>query len=432
MTIRREFLSDTETPVSLLTALESGFACVALFESVEGSERWARRSLIALSREPTRLASSPGEVEPLVRGLGLLRTPDSLLDGCFGYFTWEAAQAFMALPVQPQSAQPLAEFFKPEVVLLYDHRRHVVEALFRTAEVEEFCMAALREPRASQLAEISEPKRVTAQRLVSHEEYCARVERAKEYIAAGDAFQIVLSQRFTAPAKPMLDVYRYLRRDNPSPYLFYLRTPHLEAAGASPETLVRVEDGTVTVRPLAGTRRRGRNEDEDRALATELLADEKERAEHIMLVDLGRNDVGRVAARGTVKVEPLMTVERYSHVMHLVSEVRGELREDCDALDAFASAFPAGTLSGAPKKRAMEIIAELEGAARGLYGGAVGYFAGTHACDFAIAIRTAWREADRCAMQAGAGVVFDSQAAAEDEECLRKAASPLAACGAKL
>jgi anthranilate synthase component 1 len=432
MTIRREFLSDTETPVSLLAALESGFACVALYESVEGSERWARRSLLALSREPTRLATTPDEVKPLVESLGLAREPKSLLEGAFGYFTWEAAQAFIPLPNLPAATQPLAEFFKPEVVLLYDHRRHVVEALFRDDKVEKFCMDALARPRPMQLVELTEAKRVVAKRHVTREAYVARVERAKDYIAAGDAFQIVVSQRFSAPAKPMLDVYRYLRRDNPSPYLFYLRTPQLEAAGASPETLVRVENGTVTVRPLAGTRRRGRNETEDQALAAELLADEKERAEHVMLVDLGRNDVGRVAAAGTVRVEPLMQVERYSHVMHLVSEVQGALREDCDALAAFASAFPAGTLSGAPKKRAMEIIGELEQAPRGLYGGAVGYFAGSHACDFAIAIRTAWREGDHCALQAGAGVVYDSQPIAEDEECLRKAASPLAACGAKL
>jgi anthranilate synthase component 1 len=318
-------------------------------------------------------------------------------------------------------------------VLLYDHTKHAIDLHTCDATTEAALLKKLDAPRA--YAQLEPAATVRVERQFSAAEYRARVKRAKGYIAAGDAFQIVLSQKLSMQvAGSLFDAYRRLRRQNPSPYLYYIRTENLEAAGASPETLVRVEDDMVHVRPIAGTRARGRTPAEDRALEAELLADPKERAEHLMLVDLGRNDVGRVSEAGSVRVEPMMVVERYSHVMHIVSEVSGRLRAEKTALEAFASVFPAGTLSGAPKKRAMEIIAELEGTPRGLYGGAVGYFSSVRSCDFAIAIRTIWKGAagTACTVQAGAGIVFDSEPEAENQECLKKAASPLLSVGGVL
>jgi len=259
-------------------------------------------------------------------------------------------------------------------------------------------------------------------------EYGRMVRAAKRYIRAGDIFQVVLSQRLErqTSASP-LDVYRALRSLNPSPYMFLLELGEVTLAGASPEMLVRVENGVVETRPIAGTRPRGRSEAEDSRLAEELLADPKERAEHVMLVDLGRNDIGRVAAAGSVEVPELMVVERYSHVMHIVSSVRGRLRPDCDAFDALGACFPAGTLSGAPKVRAMEIIAEQEPVARGPYGGCVGYFGWDGNMDTCIAIRTVALKDGMAYIQAGAGLVADSDPDREYEECLHKARAVLTA-----
>ncbi|MDH5589974.1 MAG: anthranilate synthase component I, partial [Gemmatimonadota bacterium] len=263
----------------------------------------------------------------------------------------------------------------------------------------------------------------------TREDFEAGVERIREYIRAGDAFQVVLSQRLGVrlDATPF-DLYRALRTLNPSPYLYFLEMDGLTLVGSSPEVLVRVEDDVVTVRPIAGTRPRGRTPEEERALADDLLADQKELAEHRMLVDLGRNDVGRVAEYGTVTVPDLMVVERYSHVMHLVSQVEGRLREGLSAMDVFKACFPAGTVSGAPKIRAMEIIDELEPVRRGPYAGAVGYFNyGGHTMDTAITIRTVVVKDGKAYVQAGAGVVFDSVAASEYEETLNKARALLRA-----
>jgi anthranilate synthase component 1 len=259
-------------------------------------------------------------------------------------------------------------------------------------------------------------------------EFVRMVERGKEYIAAGDVFQVVLSQRFEVPvtASPV-DLYRALRVVNPSPYMYFLRLGPLAVVGSSPEVLVRCEEGAVAVRPIAGTRRRGVDDDEDRRLARELAADEKERAEHLMLVDLGRNDVGRVARTGSVRVEDFMTIERYSHVMHLVSHVRGDLAAGKTPYDVLRACFPAGTLSGAPKIRAMEIIDELEPTRRGLYGGAVGYVSFSGNLDTCITIRTIVVDGDRAYIQAGAGIVADSDPAAEYEETVNKAKGMLAA-----
>jgi anthranilate synthase component 1 len=266
---------------------------------------------------------------------------------------------------------------------------------------------------------------------MSREDYVSMVSAAKEYIAAGDIIQVVPSQRFEAPltAHPF-NLYRSLRTINPSPYMFYLRLGDFTLAGASPETMVRVEGQHLTLRPIAGTRRRGAGELEDQALERELLADPKELAEHVMLVDLGRNDVGRVAKIGSVNVTELMTVERYSHVMHIVSNVVGELSDGMDAFDAFRATFPQGTVSGAPKIRAMEIIDELEPVRRGVYAGAVGYFSFTGNTDTAIALRTLLIKGDRVYIQAGGGVVADSDPLAEYEESCNKARAMIRALSA--
>jgi anthranilate synthase component 1 len=263
---------------------------------------------------------------------------------------------------------------------------------------------------------------------VSREQYHGNVERAKEYIAAGDIFQVVPSQRFSRPttADPVT-IYRALRTINPSPYMFLLRTGEGDLVGASPELLVRVQEGEVLTHPIAGTRRRGRDQAEDTALAEELLHDEKERAEHLMLVDLGRNDIGRVSEPGTVRVPDFMFVEKYSHVMHLVSHVTGRLRGDTSALDALRACFPAGTVSGAPKIRAMEIIAELEGTRRGVYAGCVGHVGFNGDLDTCIALRTMVVKDGVAYVQAGGGVVADSDPEAEYQESGNKAAALLRA-----
>ncbi|MDE2328728.1 MAG: anthranilate synthase component I, partial [Rhodospirillales bacterium] len=254
------------------------------------------------------------------------------------------------------------------------------------------------------------------------ETYLDMVKRAKEYIAAGDIFQVVLSQRFEAPFDlPPFSLYRALRRTNPSPYLYYLDFGGFALAGSSPEILVRVRDGEVTIRPIAGTRPRGKTEEEDKALAVELLADPKERAEHLMLLDLGRNDVGRVAEIGSVNVTESFVIERFSHVMHISSNVEGRIRPEADALDALIAGFPAGTLSGAPKVRAMEIIEEFEPSRRGLYGGCIGYFAANGTMDTCIALRTALIRDGRLYVQAGVGIVADSDPDAELAESHAKA-----------
>jgi anthranilate synthase component 1 len=254
------------------------------------------------------------------------------------------------------------------------------------------------------------------------EQFGAMVRRAKEYIFAGDIFQVVLSQRFEAPfALPPLALYRALRRVNPAPFLYFLDYGGFAVAGSSPEILVRLRDGTVTLRPIAGTRPRGATPHEDKALEEELLADPKERAEHLMLLDLGRNDVGRVAAIGTVRVTDQFYIERYSQVMHIVSNVEGKLNPKHDAIDALAAGFPAGTVSGAPKVRAMEIIDELETEKRGIYAGCVGYFSASGEMDTCIVLRTALVKDGVMYVQAGAGIVADSDPALEQQECVNKA-----------
>jgi anthranilate synthase component 1 len=386
-------------------------------------------------------ARAPADVEELPRFWG----------GAVGYFAYDVVRQIERLADAPEDDLHLPDglFAFTDIVLAIDNLRgramaiaavpvdeaasdEELQALYdgasdRTAQLVARLAEADPPP---PLALSGEPEEDPPfQSSMKRETYEAGVERIREYIRAGDAFQVVLSQRlgFSLEATPF-DLYRALRSLNPSPYLYFLELDGVSLVGSSPEVLVRLEDDTVTVRPIAGTRPRGRTPEEERALADDLLADEKELAEHRMLVDLGRNDVGRVAEYGSVTVPDLMVVERYSHVMHLVSQVEGRLREGLSALDVFRACFPAGTVSGAPKVRAMEIIDELETVRRGPYAGAVGYFNyGGKSMDTAITIRTVVATAGSAYVQAGAGIVADSDPAKEYEETLNKARALLKA-----
>jgi anthranilate synthase component 1 len=468
----REFLFDVDTAVTAYAKLAEppfGF----LLESVVGGEQWARYSFLGtrpsgawklergavswwspeagwqpvetsdpLADLDARLrARVPAEVEELPRFWG----------GAVGYFAYDVVRQIERLPNAPKDDLGLPDglFVFTDIVLAIDNlkgramalaavpvddartdaelRARYDDAARRTAEV----ITRLAERDAPPPLELAaEPDRDPAfESSMTRAEYEVGVERIREYIRAGDAFQVVLSQRlrFALDATPF-ELYRGLRSLNPSPYLYFLELDGVSLVGSSPEVLVRVEDGVVTVRPIAGTRPRGRTPEEERELADDLRADEKELAEHRMLVDLGRNDVGRVAEFGTVTVPDLMVVERYSHVMHLVSQVEGRLRSGLGAIDVFRACFPAGTVSGAPKVRAMEIIDELEKTRRGTYAGAVGYFAyGGLSMDTAITIRTVLVTKGEAFVQAGAGIVADSDPAREYDETLNKARALLRA-----
>ncbi len=477
-----ELLADLETPVSVYLKVAGDDPYTFLLESVEGGERIARYSFVGLDPymvltvrgrlatlewrigpragerdevacdDPLRLIEAELARSRLVKVPGLPR----FHGGAVGYLGYETVARFERLPVP--EADPLAIpesiFCFTETMLVFDHLRrslrvvaHVrldddLEANYAQAvETIERIRCRLNEGMASGLAAGAGRTRAggfdsgtrpgavsTASFLTSRERFEHIVEQAKEYIMAGDIFQVVLSQRFARPVQAApFTVYRALRSINPSPYLYYLNLGELQVAGASPELLVRVEEGEVILRPLAGTRPRGSDTASDLAMEQELKADEKERAEHLMLVDLARNDVGRVSAPGSVRVTEFMEVERYSHVMHLVSHVTGRLRSDLTPYDALRAAFPAGTLSGAPKVRAMEIIAELEGERRGIYGGAVGYFSHAGNLDMAITLRTLLLKDGVAYGQVGAGIVADSIPEKEYEETLHKAGAALRA-----
>ena len=310
---------------------------------------------------------------------------------------------------------------RQKLILIANMKLNEVEVNYNKAVLELRQLADLlrngtkkQEPPARLLGEV--------QPLFDKEQYCAMVEKAKEHIREGDIFQIVLSNRLSAPFEgSLLNTYRVLRTINPSPYMFYFAGTDVEVAGASPETLVKLENGVLHTFPLAGTRPRGKTEEEDKALEAELLADEKELAEHNMLVDLGRNDLGKISRFGTVEVEKLHSIERFSHVMHIGSTVRGIIREDKDALDAIEAVLPAGTLSGAPKIRACQLIGDLENNKRGIYGGAIGYIDFTGNMDTCIAIRIAYKKNGRVFVRSGAGIVADSDPEKEYQECLNKA-----------
>ncbi|MFA9459452.1 anthranilate synthase component I [Thiohalorhabdus methylotrophus] len=455
----REILSDLETPVSAFLKL-AGKPRSFLLESVEGGEKWGRYSILGLpAREwvtlrggtftryfDGRVVEEVTEEDPLgrlrawVNGVhvapveGLPR----FAGGAVGYFSYDTVRYIEAIPEANPDPLGMADAFlvRTEQLLVFDNLTGKLQliqpadpgddpeaAYVGACEQIEASVAALRRP----LPERSMPSPMAMRESDFHHhtsraDFEAGVERAKEYIRAGDIMQVVLSQRFSVPfSAPPFDVYRALRTLNPSPYMYFLDTGEAQIVGSSPEILVRLEGGRVTVRPIAGTRRRGRSEEEDRYLEQELLADPKERAEHLMLLDLARNDVGRVSVTGTVAVDDPFSVERYSHVMHMESNVAGHIRPDCDAFDALRAALPAGTLSGAPKVRAMEIIEELEGLRRGVYGGAVGHIShASHQMDTAIAIRTAVIKDGWFHVQSGAGIVADSDPATEYEETMSK------------
>ncbi|MBI5586578.1 MAG: anthranilate synthase component I [Deltaproteobacteria bacterium] len=457
--VYREILSDLETPVALLRKL-SGTSCHFLLESMEGGDKWGRYSFLAGDPE---MVIKIREEEILVRTKGgTTREPHGgdplgwlknllgryrpvavpglprFYGGAVGFFGYETVNFFERLPhrKQPGPLPDEAVFLITDTLLIFDHLRQkllVVACAFMEGktDLEEVYREQIRKIEAliqKLRAPVQETDRMeerpcpALEAQMSSEEFQDLVRRAKEYIMAGDIIQVVLSQRFQsrAPADPWT-LYRALRSINPSPYLFYLKMEELVLIGSSPEVLVRQVGQAAELRPIAGTRKRGGNERSDRELAQELAADPKERAEHIMLVDLGRNDLGRIARTGTVEVSELMTVERYSHVMHLVSHIRAEVAAGLDCFDVFRAAFPAGTLTGAPKIRAMEIIHELEPGPRGPYGGAVGYFSFDGNMDFCITIRTIVIDGRTLSIQAGAGIVADSDPAAEYQETLNKA-----------
>ena len=460
----REIVADTETPVgAALKLFEEGRGDFVL-ESVEGGEVRGRYSLIGLDPDLVfRASGDRAEInalwqrdrdafEPCESGtLEALRdlvaacrcdVPDELppaLACLVGHFGYETIGLVEKLPRPGEDPLELPDmlFVRPTVLLVFDR---LSDALFCIAPVwREGAISDAEERIDEVLRRLGRPAPAERVDAAAHPEpalaptmaavdYAAMVLRAKDYIEAGDIFQVVLSQRFTSPfTLPPMALYRALRRVNPSPFLYFLDMPGFAIVGSSPEILVRVRKGEVTIRPIAGTRPRGATSADDRLAERELLADPKERAEHLMLLDLGRNDVGRVAESGSVAVTESFTVERYSHVMHIVSNVTGRLDASKDAIDALFAGFPAGTVSGAPKVRACEIIAELEPATRGPYAGGVGYFAPDGSVDSCIVLRTAVVKDGTMHVQAGAGIVADSDPAYEQRECEAKAGALLAA-----
>jgi anthranilate synthase component 1 len=460
-----EWVADTETPISVFKRLEPPQPCF-LLESVEGGENLGRYSFLGWNPlwtlhykngrgvfgDPAggRKTVTGPPLEILAERLGEYRCPDLNLSrffgGAVGYFAYDLVRYFEDLPSRAPDdlTLPDLEVMFPGTVLVFDHVQHTLKAIINTAvgerpeETYAGAVALIGRLR-TQLAEAPPdyiPVRATATRPAGEpvranttpEAFRAAVRQAKEYIAAGEILQVVLSVRFDLPLEDApFEIYRRLRSINPSPYLFYLDTGRIIAVGASPEMLVRVEDGAVRTRPIAGTRPRGRDAATDQALERELRSDAKEAAEHLMLVDLGRNDLARVCRAGSVQVPRFMEVERYSHVMHLTSEVAGVLAPGESPLSALRAAFPAGTVSGAPKVRAMEIIEELETNRRGVYAGAVGYIGLNGNLDTCIAIRTAVITGARVYVQAGAGIVADSDPEREYQEVLHKASALLRA-----
>jgi anthranilate synthase component 1 len=471
--VMRERLADLETPVSAFAKLRP-LGGAFLLESAEGGERMGRYSFIGVAPR-TRLYFRDGEVvaerdasdvdfdvprRPSADAMTHALAPDPLdalraelaryrrashpglprfSGGAVGFVSYEAARRFEKLPLaknDPYAPTGLPEmvFGIYDTVVAFDHLRHTLTVL---AHDDAAMPGAASRMIDRVFARLDAPLPAFARPSTSEteirangtpEEYMARVTRARELIADGDCIQIVLAQRFdVTPAPDPLALYRALRHVNPSPYMFLLETTSATLVGASPEPFVRVENGKVVMHPIAGTRPRGKDDEEDAMNEAELRASEKERAEHVMLVDLARNDIGRVSRAGTVKVKELMRVDRFSHVMHLTSVVEGELKPELDALDAFRACFPAGTVSGAPKIRAMERIAELETDQRGPYAGAVGYLGFDGALDTCITIRTATIARGVCRIQAGAGIVADSEPAAEEAETRAKARALLRA-----
>jgi anthranilate synthase component I len=472
--VAREFLFDSDTGVSAYHKLRRppfGF----LLESLVGGEKWARYTFVGTAprsawrleaggrvstwspeagwSEARPVADPLGELDATLRAARPVAVPGlpRFFGGAVGYLGYDVIRYIEQLPHAPPDPLGLPEalLIFTDTVLAIDNifgRAHAVTTADLTfardasevrrcydravARLDAVVDALASRPAPAPLELPAAVADVPFASSYSREAFECAVQRIREYIVAGDAFQVVLSQRLTVPLRrDALDVYRALRALNPSPYLFFLELDGITLVGSSPEVLVRVEEGTVTVRPIAGTRARGRSDEEDTRLCAELLADDKERAEHLMLVDLGRNDVGRVARFGSVRVPAIMNIEKYSHVLHMVSQVDGELRDGLSAIDVFRACFPAGTVSGAPKIRAMEIIDELEPVRRGVYTGAIGYWDASGDCDWNIAIRTISVVNGVAYFHAGGGIVADSTPEGEYEETLVKATGMMRALG---
>jgi anthranilate synthase component 1 len=458
--IYREVLADTETPVSALMKLCSK-PHVFLLESVEGGEKWGRYTFLGsdahiifkvkgedvLVQENGQIHRYKHEGDPMrfLKGLLHVYRPvpvDGLprfYGGAVGFLSYDMVRYFEKIPDRAKEDLKTddAIFLITDTLMIFDNVRHTIKAVACAVTEGRKDLRAVYDEATKKIDLMIEVLRSPAEKRelcrearedglplsnMTPEYFKAMVRRAKDYIVSGDVIQVVLSQRFQRENRvDPIDLYRALRYINPSPYLFFLKLGDLILIGSSPEVMVRLEEGVAELRPIAGTRKRGRDEQEDRILSDELLQDPKERAEHVMLVDLGRNDLGRIARIGSVQVDQFMVVERYSHVMHLVSHIQAHVSSDKDAFDLLRATFPAGTLSGAPKIRAMEIIDELEPCRRGPYGGAVGYFSYTGNMDFCITIRTMLIKDGRTFIQAGAGIVADSDPEAEYQETVSKA-----------
>ena len=455
-----EILSDICTPIEALKILKNISTHCYLLESAQPSEKWGRYTFLGLDPKMEITCRSgvmkAGELtfetqdpsQTLREILAQYKSPrfaslPTFTGGLVGYFAYDYLG--YSEPKARTGAQDTENFKDVDLMLFdqviaFDHLRQkivlIVNMQLDAKDLEtSYNKAVLRLDQLAQLLQTGTPKREPAGRLLGEvtplfdkDAYCEMVEKAKHAIHEGEIFQIVLSNRLAAPFEgSLLGAYRMLRTINPSPYMFYFSGTDVEVAGASPETLVKLEDGVLHTFPLAGTRPRGRTDEEDKALEAELLADEKELAEHDMLVDLGRNDLGKVSRFGTVEVEKLHSIERYSHVMHIGSTVRGQLRPECDALDAIEAVLPAGTLSGAPKIRACQLIGELENNKRGIYGGAIGYIDFTGNMDTCIAIRIAYKKNGQVFVRSGAGIVADSVPEKEYQECINKAQAVVSA-----
>jgi anthranilate synthase component 1 len=455
--VSRWISADMETPVSAYRKLCGDTPYSFLLESVEGGAVLGRYSIIGFAPdfiwrsektkrqtlESLREALKASHIDDVPADM-----PPMAVSGLFGYMGYDMVRMIENIPDKnPDEINvPESILVRPTVLAIFDNVKKMIclvspvyehaknskksaQDVFKasTAKIENAIEALDKSiDNAPAATALSTPLNITSN--MKPEEYKNAVTKAIDYIHQGEIFQVVLAQRFTVDFDlPSFELYRSLRRLNPSPFMFHLQFEDFSLVGSSPEILVRVRDGNVTIRPIAGTRKRGKDAKEDAALAADLLADPKERAEHLMLLDLGRNDVGRVADFGTVKVTAQFTIENYSHVMHIVSNVEGKLKKDLDIIDALFAGFPAGTVSGAPKVRAMEIIDELENISRSFYAGGVGYFSANGTLDSCIALRTALVKNGKLYVQAGAGVVADSKPESEHQECVNKAQAVLRA-----
>lgn len=462
--ISEEIMADIKTPMEVLKILKGVSSHCYMLESVEDQKRWGRYTFLGF--EPTMEITCTNGVVTVKRDNAIEEKtshPKSVIreileeyksphveglppftGGLVGYFSYDYvkySEPTLKLDAKDEEGFKDVDLMLFDKVIAFDNLRQKIIVIVnaKTADFErEYERAAAEIHRIIDLIKMGQPITVQPSRVKSHfrklfeeQEYCSMVAKAKQYICEGDIFQVVLSNRLEADFEgSLLNAYRMLRTTNPSPYMFYFSSNDLEVAGASPETLVKLENGVLHTFPLAGTRPRGKDAEEDLRLEKELLTDEKELAEHNMLVDLGRNDLGKISKFGTVEVEKYMSIERYSHVMHIGSTVRGEIREDKCGLDAIEAVLPAGTLSGAPKLRAMEIINELENNKRGIYGGAIGYLDFKGNMDTCIAIRIAFQKNGKVFIRSGAGIVADSVPQKEYQECINKAKAVMNALAA--